>query len=80
MGLEGTAVGFAMLADLLTATLLRDLTSWAPRCPALWVALGFGWGYTALLFCLEFLALLVNHDSLYGLEVWQQCMPGVGNR
>jgi hypothetical protein len=26
-GLEGTAVGLAMLAKLLTATLLRDLTS-----------------------------------------------------
>jgi hypothetical protein len=27
MGLEGTAVGLATLATLLTATLLRDLTS-----------------------------------------------------
>jgi hypothetical protein len=30
LGLVGTAVGFATLAKLLTATLLRDSTSWAP--------------------------------------------------
>ncbi len=35
VGLEGTAVGFAMLAELLTATLLRDLASRAPRRLAL---------------------------------------------
>ncbi len=69
MGLEETAVGFAMLAELLTATLLRDLTSWAPRRLALWVTLGFGLGCTALTFCLEFLAVLLNHDLLYGLKV-----------
>ncbi len=47
VGLEGTAVGFAMLAELFTVTLLRDSTSRTPRCLALWVALGFGWGCTA---------------------------------
>jgi hypothetical protein len=31
VGLVGTAVGFAMLAKLLTATLFRDSTSRAPR-------------------------------------------------
>ncbi len=69
VGLEGTAVGFAMLAELLTATLLRDSTSWAPRRLALQVTLVFRWGCTALSFCLEFFALLLNHDSLYGLKV-----------
>jgi hypothetical protein len=69
VGLEGTAVGFAMLAELLTATLLRDSTSRAPRRLALRATLGFGWGCTALTFCLEFLAVLLNHDLLYGLEV-----------
>jgi hypothetical protein len=69
VGLEGTAMGLAMLAELLTATLLRDSTSRAPRCLALWVTLGFGWGCTALTLCLEFLALLLNHDSLNGLKV-----------
>ncbi len=70
VGLEGTAMGFAMLAELLTMTLLRDSTSWAPRRLALQVTLGFGWGCTALFLCLEFLALLLNHDLLYGLKVW----------
>jgi hypothetical protein len=69
VSLEGTAVGFATLAELLTATLLRDSTSWAPRRLALWVNLGFGWGCTALSFCLDFCALLFNHDSLYSLKV-----------
>ncbi len=69
VGLEGTAVGFATLAELLTTTLLRDLTSRAPRRLALWVTLGFGWGCTALTLCFEFLALLLNHNSLYGLKV-----------
>jgi hypothetical protein len=70
VGLEGTAVGFAMLAELLTATLLRDLTSRAPRCIALWVTFGFGLGCTTLTFCLEFLAVLLNHDLLHGLKIW----------
>jgi hypothetical protein len=68
MGLEGTAVGLARLAKLLAATLLKDSTSWAPRCLALWVILGFGWGCIALPFCLEFCAFL-NHYSLYGFKV-----------
>jgi hypothetical protein len=37
VGLEGIAVGFALLAELITATLLRDSTSRAPRRLALWV-------------------------------------------
>ncbi len=69
VGLEGTAVGFATLAELLTATLLRDLTSQGPRRLALWVTLGIGLGCTTLTFCLEFLAVLLNHDLLYGLKV-----------
>jgi hypothetical protein len=67
MGLEGTAVGIAMLAKLLTVTLLRDSTSRAPRRLALWVTLGFRWGCTALSFCLEVRTLLLNHDSLDSL-------------
>jgi hypothetical protein len=41
VGCEGFATGLAPLAKLLTATLLRDLTSWAPRCLVLWVTFGF---------------------------------------
>jgi hypothetical protein len=66
---EGSAVGLAMLAKLLTTTLLRDSTSWAHRHLALWVTLGFRWGCTALPFGLEFHALLLNHASLDGLKV-----------
>jgi hypothetical protein len=69
VGLEGTSVGFATLAELLTVTLLGDLTSRAPGRLALWVTLGFGSGCTALTFRIEFLAVLLNHDSLYGFEV-----------
>ncbi len=69
VGLEGTAVGFALMAEPLTATLLRDSTSRAPRRLALRITLGFGWGCTPLSFFLEFCALL-NHDLLYGLKVW----------
>ncbi len=69
VGLEGTAVGFATLAELLTVTLLRDSNSWSPRRLALRVTLGFGWGCTALTLCLEFLTLLLNHDLLYPLKV-----------
>ncbi len=68
--LVGTTVGCAMLAKLLTVTLLRDLTSQAPRCLALRVTLGFGPGCTSLTFCLELLVMLLNHDSLDGLKVW----------
>jgi hypothetical protein len=55
VGLEGTAVGFATLTELLTATLFGDLTNRAPRRLALWVTLGFGWGCTALSFALSLL-------------------------
>ncbi len=67
VGREGTAMGPAMLAKLLTATLLRDSTSRAPRRLALRFTFGFGWGCTALSFCLEVCAFLLNHDSLNGL-------------
>ncbi len=66
----GTAVGLAMLAKLLTATLLRDSTSRAPRRLVLWVTLGFGSGCTSRTFCLELLVVLLNHDLLDGLKVW----------
>ncbi len=55
VGPEGSAMGLATLARLLTVTLLRDSTSQAPRCLALQVALGFGWGCTPLTFALSFL-------------------------
>ncbi len=64
VGLLGTAIGHAMLAKLLTATLLRDLTSQTPRHPALRVALGFGPGCTSLTLCLELLVVLLNNDLL----------------
>jgi hypothetical protein len=70
VGLERTAVGFATLAEHLTATLLRDSTSWPPKRLALWVTLGFGLRCTAFTFHLAFLAVLLNHDLLYGLKVW----------
>jgi hypothetical protein len=69
VGLVGTAVGFATLAKLLTSTLLRDSTSQAPRCLALWTTLGFGLGCTSLTFCLELLAFLLNHDAFNSLYV-----------
>jgi hypothetical protein len=59
-------MGLAMLAKLLTATFLRDSNSWAPRCLALWVTFGFGWGCTALSLCLEVRTFLLNHDLLDG--------------
>ncbi len=67
VGCEGTAMGLVTLAKSLTATLLRDSTSWPPRCLALWVTFGFGWGCTALFFCFEVCTFLLNHDSLNGL-------------
>ncbi len=64
---EESTMGLASLAKLLTATLLRDSTSRAPRQFALWVTFGFGWGCTALSFCLKVCTSLLNHDSLDGL-------------
>jgi hypothetical protein len=64
VGCKGTTMGYAMLAKLLTATLLRDLTSWAPRCLAFCVTFGFGWGCTALSFCLKVPTFLLNHNLL----------------
>ncbi len=69
VGLVGTALGLAMLAKLLIATLLRYSTSRAPRRLALWVILGFGLGCTSLTFCLELLVVLLNHDLLNGRRV-----------
>jgi hypothetical protein len=67
VGCEGTPMGFATLAKLLTGTLLRDSTSRAPRRLALRVTFGFGWGCTALSFCLKVHTFLLNHDLLNGL-------------
>jgi len=53
-------MGLASLAELLTATLLRDSTSWGPRYLVLQVTLGFRWSCTTLTLCLEFLALTLN--------------------
>ncbi len=64
---EGSAMGLAALAKLLTATFLRDSTSRAPRRLALWVTFGFGWGCIALSFCLKVCTFLHNHDSLDSL-------------
>jgi hypothetical protein len=69
VGLAGTAVGLATLAKLLTATLLRDSTSWAPRRLALRITLGFGPGCTSLTFSRELLVMPFNHDTLNGLKV-----------
>jgi hypothetical protein len=67
VGLVGTAVCFAMLAKLLGATLLRDLTSRAPRSLALSITLGFRPGCTSLTLHLEFLVVLLNHNALNSL-------------
>jgi hypothetical protein len=69
VGLVGTAMGLVTLATLLTETLLRDLTSWAPRRLALWVALGFSPGCTSLSLRLELLVMLLNHDTLNSLKI-----------
>jgi hypothetical protein len=66
---ERTAMGLALLAKLFAATLLRDSTSQPPGRFVLRVALGFGWGCTALPFCLEVPTLLFNHDSPDGFQV-----------
>jgi hypothetical protein len=70
VGPVGTAVGLATLAKILTATLLGDSTSRAPRRLALWVTLGLGSGCTSLTFHLALLVLLLNQDSLDSLKVW----------
>jgi hypothetical protein len=67
VGYEGNTMGLAALAKLLTATLVRDSTSRAPRCLVLWVTFGFGWGCSALSFCLKVHTFLLNHDLLNGL-------------
>jgi hypothetical protein len=62
VGLVGTTMGSATLPKLLTATLLRDSTSLAPRGLLLWITLGFGPGCSSLTHCFELLVLLLNHD------------------
>jgi hypothetical protein len=62
VGLVGTTLGFATLAKLLTATLLQDSTSRAPRRLAL-----LCYSCTSLTFCLEPLVVLFNHDALNSL-------------
>ncbi len=69
MGRERTAMGLALLAKLLTVTLLKDSTSRSLGRFALRVTLGFGWGCIALPFCLEVCTLLFNHDLLDGFQV-----------
>ncbi len=67
VGCEGSTMGLALLAKLLSATFLRDSTSRAPGRLALWVSLGLRWGCTALSFCLEVRILLLYHDSVDSL-------------
>ncbi len=62
VGLLGAAMGFATLAKLLTASLLRDSFTQAPRCFPLGAALGIWTGCCSLTLCLELLILLLNHD------------------
>jgi hypothetical protein len=64
---EGSIMDLAPLVKLLTAPLLRDSTSRAPRRLARWVTFGLGWGCTALSFCLEVPTFLLNHDLLDSL-------------
>jgi hypothetical protein len=54
VGLVGASVGLATLAELLTATLLRDLTSRAPRRLALLVTLDPDQAVLALSIALSF--------------------------
>jgi hypothetical protein len=67
VGLVETAMGFAMLAKLLTATLLRDSTHRAPRCLPLGITLGLRPGCSSLALHLELLILFFNHDLFDGL-------------
>ncbi len=60
VGCAGSTMGLALLAKLLTVTLLRDSNSWAPRRLGLWVTFGLGWGCTALSFCLKVRTFLLN--------------------
>ncbi len=64
---EGSTMGLAPLAKLLSVTLLRDSISWALGCLALRVFLGLRWGCTALSFSLEVRILLLYHDLLDSL-------------
>jgi hypothetical protein len=66
---ERTAMGLALLAKLLTATLLRDSTSGSPGHFALRVTLGFGWGCTTLCLGFEVRILLFFHHSFNSFQV-----------
>jgi hypothetical protein len=62
------AVGLATLAKLLTANLLRDLITQAPRRFPLGITLGIRTGCNdSPTFCLKPLILLLNHDLLISL-------------
>ncbi len=64
MRLVGAAMGFAALAKLLTACLVRDSITQAPRCFPLGITLGIRTGCGSLTFSLELLVVLLNHDLL----------------
>jgi hypothetical protein len=66
VGYEGSAMGLTPLAKLLAVTLLKDSTRRDPRRLAIWVTFGFGWGCTALSFCLKVCTFFLNHDFLNG--------------
>jgi hypothetical protein len=66
---ERTAMGFALLAKLLTATLLRDLTRGSLGCFALRFTLGFGWGCTALCPGFEVRTSLFFHHLFNSFQV-----------
>jgi hypothetical protein len=79
VGLVGTAMGFATLAKLLTATLLRDLTSRAPGRLSLRITFGFRPECSSLTLHLEPLILFFNHDLLDSLDGRQQRTGQLGN-
>jgi hypothetical protein len=66
---ERTAMGLALLAKLLTGTLLRDSTSGSPGRFALRVTLGFDWGCTALCLGFEVCTSLFFHHSFNSFQV-----------
>jgi hypothetical protein len=65
--LVGANGSFAMLAKPLTASLLRDLITQAPRCFPLGVTLGIRMGCSSLTLCPQLLILFLNHDPLNSL-------------
>jgi hypothetical protein len=69
MHCEWTTMGLALLAKLLTATLLRDLTSGSPGRFVLRVTLGFGWDCTALCLGFEVRTSFFFHHSFNSFQV-----------